>query len=141
MEQKEAVRRLRDFFDGFEKVKLAYLFGSSAAGRAGKLSDVDIAVLLDERLTAKERLELELELISCLSSILKTDKIDLVVMNEAPLPLKYNIIKKGIILKSADETLRVKKEAEILSRYLDRKYFEERRAKEAIKRIARHGLK
>jgi len=141
MEQKEVIHRLKNFFDGFEKVKLAYLFGSSVTGRAGKLSDIDIAVLLDEKLTAKERLKLELELISCLSSTLKTDKIEVVVMNEAPLLLKYNIIKNGIILKSADEALRVKKEAEILSRYLDRKYFEERRAKEAIKRIARHGLK
>ncbi len=141
MEQGEVIRRLKNFFEWLEDVKLAYLFGSTAAGKAGKLSDIDVAVFLDEKLTAKERLELELELISRLSHILKTDKIDVVVMNEAPLLLKYNIIKRGIILKSADEALRVKKEAEILSRYLDRKYFEERRAREAIRRIARHGLK
>jgi hypothetical protein len=140
MELKKVVQSLKDIIEEFEEVKLAYLFGSSATGREGKLSDIDIAVFIDERLSTKERLELELELISRLSNLLKTDKIDIVIMNEAPLTLKYNIIKRGIILKS-DEALRVKIEAEILSRYLDRKYFEERRAMEVVKRIARYGLR
>ena len=121
-------------------MKLAYLFGSLAIGKTGKLSDIDIAVLLDDELTPKQRLEIEMELISRISKLLKTEKIELVVMNEAPLLLKYNIIKSGIVLKSADEALRIRKEAEIISRYLDRKHSEERRAKETIRRIARQGL-
>ncbi len=140
MKQKEVIAKLKKFLEEFEEVKLAYLFGSLAMGKTGKLSDIDIAVLLDDELTPKQRLEIEMELISRISKLLKTEKIDLVVMNEAPLLLKYNIIKSGIVLKSADEALRIRKEAEIISRYLDRKHSEERRAKETIRRIARQGL-
>jgi len=39
-----------------------------------------------------------LRLINSISSILKTDKLDVVVMNKAPLLLNYNIIKEGRIL-------------------------------------------
>ena len=39
---------LRDFLAGEDVVCLAYLFGSYAAGREHSLSDVDLAVLLDE---------------------------------------------------------------------------------------------
>jgi predicted nucleotidyltransferase len=37
-------------------VVLAYLFGSQATGRAGPLSDVDFAVLLDQRLPRRANL-------------------------------------------------------------------------------------
>lgn len=122
-----------------EHVKLAYLFGSVAEGKEGKLSDVDLAVFLDESLNKKEILNLQLKLISELTSILKTDKVDLVIMNDAPLLLKYNIIKHGRILKQDIET-KVRVESGILSDYLDMKYFIDRHTNLAIKRIAKGGL-
>lgn len=68
-------------------VKLAYRFGSLVAGRAGPLSDVDPGVLLDEPLSKFERFKLHLKLLDDLTSILRTDRIDLVIMNDAPLSL------------------------------------------------------
>lgn len=120
-------------------MKLAYIFGSSVKEKKGKLGDIDIAVLLDERLSRRERSSLELDLISKLTSLLKTNSVDLVVMNDAPLLLNNNII-KGIPLKS-DESVRIKMEANILSRYLDRKYHIQKHARETIKRIAGAGLR
>ncbi len=92
-------KRVVEFLGDQKLVKLAYLFGSVAEGKEGKLSDVDLAVFLDESLSKKERFNLQLKLMSELTSILKTDRIDLTVMNNAPLLLKYNIIKHGKILK------------------------------------------
>ncbi len=89
----EQYNKLVDVLSKQEHVRLAYLFGSVAKGKAGKLSDIDIAVLLDESLNKEQRFDLQLELISDISELLKTDKIDMVVINEAPLSLKFEIIK------------------------------------------------
>jgi len=136
MDKEEKVREL---LNKQKHVKLAYLFGSVAEGKEGKLSDVDIAVFLDESLSKKERFDLQLKLISGLTGILKTDRIDLIIMNDAPLLLKYNIIKHGKILKYNIET-RVKVESRILSDYLDMKYYIDRHTDLAIERIAKKGL-
>ena len=131
--------RIVEFLSKQERVELAYLFGSVAEGNAGKLSDLDMAVFLDESLSKKERFDLQLKLMSELTSILKTDKVDLTVMNNAPLLLNYNIIKHGKILKEDIET-KIRVESRILSDYLDMKYYIDRHTNLAIKRIARGGL-
>ncbi len=135
----EQDKRLLEFMRGQEYIKLAYLFGSVAKGKEGKLSDVDIAVFLDESLSKKEIINLQLKVISELTSILKTDRVDLIVMNNAPLLLKYNIIRYGKILKDDKET-KIKVESGILSDYLDMKYYIDRHTNLAIKRIAKVGL-
>jgi len=132
-------KRLFDFLSKQECVKLAYLFGSVAEGKEGKLSDVDIAVFLDESLSKEDMFNQELKLISELTGILKTDRIDLIVMNDAPLLLKYNIIKHGKILKDDKET-KMRVETGILSDYLDMKYYMDRHTNLAIKRIAKKGI-
>ena len=52
-------KRVVEFLSTQERVKLAYLFGSVAEGREGKLSDVDLAVFLDESLSKKEKFSLQ----------------------------------------------------------------------------------
>ena len=135
----EQDKRLLEFMRGQEYIKLAHLFGSVAKGKEGKLSDVDIAVFLDESLNKKEIINLQLKVISELTSILKTDRVDLIVMNNAPLLLKYDIIRYGKILKDDKET-KIKVESGVLSDYLDMKYYIDRHTNLAIKRIAKVGL-
>ena len=111
-------------------VQAAYLFGSRAAGKAGKLSDYDFAVLLDEKKVGeKQYSKYQLEIISDLLRTIKTDHIDLVILNNSktPLFLKYNVIKEGKIIyeknkAAADE--RKNLEFNILRRWLDERYFE-----------------
>jgi len=121
------------------QVELAYLFGSAARGELTTLSDIDVAVYLDESLSSEEKFKLQLDLIGELASALKTDKVDLVVMNDAPLLLSYNIIKYGKLVKSDGRT-KVRVESSILSRYLDMKYFFDRHTKLGIERMAKKGL-
>ena len=134
------IDEVKAFIEGLERVRVAYLFGSYAKGKVGPLSDVDIAVLLDGRLDKQESFDLRLRLINGISSILKTDKLDVVVMNNAPLLLNYNIISEGRILDSKDELERVMFETHILSRYLDRRYYDARHVKMGIKRMAERGI-
>lgn len=133
-------QKLRDFLSGVGSVKLAYLFGSTARGESNCLSDIDIAVLFDDALLRKESFDPQVELISELTCLLKTDNVDLVVLNDSPLLLTYNIIREGIILKS-DEPLRVKFETKVMSRYLDERYHIERHAKESLKRTSESGFR
>ncbi len=63
-------------------VDAAYLFGSQALSEAGADSDFDIGVYLNRRLNGSERFKLRLDLIGKLGVELKTDKIDLAVIND-----------------------------------------------------------
>ncbi len=139
MKKAQACKKLIEFLSKKEHIRFAYLFGSVARGEEGKLSDFDLAVYLDESLNKDKMFDLQLKLISEITLILKTDKVDLVVMNDAPLLLNYNIIKHGKLLKD-DEKTRIRVERNILSSYLDRKYHTDRHTKEAIVRIAKEGL-
>lgn len=132
-------QELTNFFRSIDSVNFAYLFGSTVRGDTNELSDVDIAVMLDESLSKKDMFNEELDLISELTCVLKSDNIDLVVLNDAPLLLKYNIIKNGHVLKS-DETKRIAFETGIMSRYLDEQYYIKRHTDMILQRIARSGF-
>ena len=99
----ELEHKLSEFFSSVDSVTVAYLFGSTVRGEANGLSDIDIAVLFDETLTKKETFDLQLEVIGELGILLKTNDIDLVLLNESPLLLSYNVIRDGIILKSDEQ--------------------------------------
>ena len=109
---------VRKFFAADGLVKFAYLFGSMASGMAGPLSDLDLAVYLDRRL---DSFNYRLRLMSSLPRLLKSEKFDLVVVNSAPVVLKYEVIKNGILLKD-DRPRRVMFEAAVLQEYLDTAY-------------------
>lgn len=128
-------QKLKGFFSGRNDVAVAYLFGSVGRSDAGPLSDVDIAVLLDAALDAEKRFLARLDLTSRIGRLLGTNKVDVVILNEAPPSLSYNIIKDGIVLKS-DETARALFESRVLSVYLDRKYFFDRHDERTVERMA-----
>nr|MDO8098487.1 nucleotidyltransferase domain-containing protein [Candidatus Njordarchaeota archaeon] len=133
--------KLQSYFAKQGDVRLAYLFGSHAKNREGPLSDIDIAVFLDKKLGKSERQKRKLDLINKISSILKTDRIDLVIMNNCPTSLNYEIIKHGRILHMKDVEEKVDVESSILSRYLDRRYYDQRNLNAFLeKTIERGGL-
>ncbi len=132
--------KLSDFLSKQEHIRLAYLFGSAAKGKAGKLSDIDIAVLLDNSLDKKQRFHLQLRLIGDISAILGNDKIDLVIINDAPLSLIYEIIKANYPLFIRDRMEKIDFEQMVMSRYLDRRYYERRASSEFIKKVAVRGI-
>jgi predicted nucleotidyltransferase len=66
-------------------VVLAYLHGSQARGDAGPLSDVDVAVLFEPRLTPKERWDRRLALTASLTSAFHRSDVFVVDLAEATL--------------------------------------------------------
>jgi len=137
-DMKMLMQKLINFMKKQDFVSVAYVFGSTAEGRRGPLSDIDIAVLMKKKLNKKERNKKKMFLIGGISSILKTDNFDLVVMNDAPLLLKHNIIKTGRVLKTGME--RTALETVIMSEYLDRKFYDDMYARLSLEKMSKEGI-
>ena len=86
---------IRDYFTGQKDALCVYLFGSVAAGRENRFSDVDIAVLFDEHVSHEEYSRRVLSMMDELSGLLDKD-VDIVVLNDAASFLKFQIIKSGM---------------------------------------------
>lgn len=137
---KEKKEKLRNFFKEKKEVILAYIFGSQVKGRVSRVSDVDIAVYLDERLSGSERFDLRLGLINGVCSILGSKRVDLVILNDASLKLYYSVLKEGTVLYSRDELKRINTEVKVMSRYLDQRYYQRRHYKILLEQIKREGI-
>ena len=103
-------------------VQFAYLFGSYAKGKITPLSDVDIAVYLSGSNFSQKRLEI----LGGLIEVLKTDEIDLVILNTAPLPLKIRILRNRKLLVDRTPLVRHAFESTTMRVYLDFSKLEKR---------------
>ena len=133
------ISRLAEFFKSREYVELAYLFGSQSKGKQGSLSDIDIGVYLSSKLTKRERIEKRLELTAELTGFLKTERIDLIVMNDSSPVINFEIIKSNIPIFVKNEDLKLDVEQKVMSSYLDRKYHEDLLNKAFLERIEEKG--
>lgn len=100
-----------------EDLCCAYLFGSRARGRAGPASDIDLAILLaaDPPPTLEG---LHLDLADRLSAELGC-RVDLVVLNRAPVDLIHRILRDGMLVFERDRAARVRFEVRVRNEYFD----------------------
>lgn len=113
------IAELLSYFAGLPSVRFACLFGSHARGQANALSDVDIAVLLDKSLDKNQRFDLRLDMTADVSRILRTNDVDIAVLNDTPVALSYRVVRDGILLFCRDRDEMVAYCARILSEYFD----------------------
>ena len=107
-------------------VNAAYLAGSlSSRTSFGHLSDVDIAILLMDQIKSDQFLDYQLYFFSELAKRLESETIDVVILNQASLLLKLQVIKYGQILFSRNEKQRVSFETKAVMDYLDFKKFDD----------------
>lgn len=107
-------------------VNAAYLAGSlSSRASFGQLNDIDVAILLMDQIKSDQFLDYQLFFLSELANRLESDSIDVVILNQASLLLKLQVIKYGQILFSRDEKRRISFEAKAVMDYLDFKKFDE----------------
>lgn len=100
----------------YPEVATGYLFGSAATGKQGPLSDVDVAILLSD-VASPGNLAGQIQ--DALCRKLRTDGIDLVVLNEAPVALAYRVIRDGRCVHCRDDRLRLGFMTRTILRYLD----------------------
>lgn len=114
----QEIKNLLPIFKEYAEVKLVYLFGSRTNRKIGPLSDYDFAVYIDEADHLK-RFNIRLEIVDKVSKNLKTDAVDIVVINDVSGPeLKFNIIKDGKLILEK-EPFKVLIEPRIMTEYID----------------------
>ncbi|NLJ48032.1 MAG: nucleotidyltransferase domain-containing protein [Candidatus Atribacteria bacterium] len=112
----ELIPEAQKVLNNHPQVIFAYLFGGLAKRHLSSLSDVDVAVYL---VVNKNELEIKMDLLNQLSNGLKTDEIDLVILNTASLPLIARIIQNKKVLVDKDPNLRYSFESLNLRKYFD----------------------
>ncbi len=115
---------LKEYFKMHPEVEVAYVFGSLARGRTNPLSDIDIALLID-----RDRIKEEIypygykaDMLADLVQLLKTNDVDLVILDEANPLLRHRILYFGKIIYSRDERKRIKFQVDTINKYNDYKY-------------------
>lgn len=116
-EKHQKFHKLEKMFKKFPKVLVVYLFGSRAKEKVQPLhllSDFDFAILTEEILSLDERASL----IGEITSVLETDQIDVVFLNQTKTSsLKFRIISEGKVLYCIDEKKRIKFEEKVIGEY------------------------
>ncbi len=135
--EKIRIKKLESYFKNQKNIRLAYLFGSQAKNKAGKLSDIDIGIYLNEKVKNKDKTCIKI--INDLTDILKSDKIDLVLMNISSPSIKFNIVKNGILLKGLIKD-KIELESMIIDYYIDSEYYENIYSKALSKRLEEKGV-
>lgn len=129
-------QKLLDFQEALKKyapdLVSAYLFGSSAQGNMKPLSDIDIALLFDKTVEYKF---IETNILIDAMRILGTEEIDLVVLNEAPLHLRYSILRNKRIIFCSDHIKRVNFETDSIMEYLDFRHIRQLYNREFLRKI------
>ncbi|MFA5822206.1 MAG: nucleotidyltransferase domain-containing protein [Thermodesulfovibrionales bacterium] len=109
---------LRKIFYMYPEIKLVYFFGSRAKRSHGPLSDYDFAVYFGDT-KKKKMFTIKLDLIAQICRILKSDRVDVVILNLTKSPeLKYSVLKEGILIFEK-EPFKVIVEPKILNEYFD----------------------
>lgn len=98
-------------------VEFAYLFGSVAYKNSTLQSDIDLAVYLNDK-ADNDFFNNRLDLIKKTSQLFKRDS-DIVILNTAPIFLKYVIIKEGKLIFNKNDSKRIDFELKSLNDYFD----------------------
>jgi len=127
------------------RVLLVSVFGSRVKGKAGPLSDVDVAVLPASR-SLDEKLLLACDLAALASEAfgVPDDRVDIAFLDDAPLWLLFEALARGVVVYCADRELLASLRLKAVSEYLDFEVFKRKlnlteRYLEAVKRGVKDG--
>ena len=124
---------------GRQDLVAVYLFGSVAQNQAHALSDVDVAVLFPEELSAKGMFAHTLEIGSVLEDALHRS-VDVVALNRASPALRFQVLKHGRLLLERDRTARCLFVMRALNQYYDAKPYLDYHNARLLSRISEEGL-
>ena len=135
-ERERVVGALARALAGEPDVRLAYLYGSFAAG--SYFADIDVGVLLDPEaardFARQARLTARLEEASGVHV-----PVDLRPLNDAPISFVGPIVQRGRLLRARDAGERIDFEARILSLWFDFLPTWRENARALFLRVAEHG--
>ncbi|MCL4457744.1 MAG: nucleotidyltransferase domain-containing protein [Nitrospirae bacterium] len=125
MNMRDDIKRITDYFKGRDEVSALYIFGSASNNKETSESDIDIAVLINDRKKGRKTYESLKKTYYSVSPGFSLRPIDIVVLNTAPPFLKHRIIKTGKVLFDRNRRLRVRFAANAIIEYFDYKPIED----------------
>lgn len=126
----DIAKKCRDTLIKYETIIFAYIFGSFVQNKLKAGSDIDIAIYLEEDLGA----DIYIEIKNTLSDDIKRE-VDLVILNEAPPLLKYEIYKNNLLLFTRNKTIESNQKVKTLFQYNDMKRYLDLSYNKTIERL------
>ena len=125
--QQKIIKIVKDFLKKEEGVLFCYLFGSLSYQNYTSKSDVDLAIYLDAK-KSPDFFKKRLDLIANLSKKLGKEA-DVVILNTAPIFLRYVILKEEKLILEKNKEKRFDFEIKAMREYFDfkpimEKYYE-----------------
>jgi len=125
-------------------VRLVYIFGSAAAGRARPESDLDIGVLLrDDAAPTEPRAEAVLERLRtplARAAGVTPDRVDLVCLNFLPVSVAFRVVRDGVRVYESDPCEHARYAGRVASEYQDFRFYEQAYARRAMSEIQEKGF-
>jgi predicted nucleotidyltransferase len=108
-------------FRAYPFIAAAYQFGSTVRDLEGPLSDLDIAILVNDEQAPSpiDLLRIELLLAYELQKQLTVSEVDLIALNGQRLPLQYTVLRTGWLIYEADPKYRIRFTQKVVQNYLD----------------------
>jgi predicted nucleotidyltransferase len=129
------VEGLAKFFAQQPDVVVAYLFGSVAKGTARAQSDVDVAVLLDERLEPQQCSERYLALLGGELDRFADRPLDVRVLDGATPLFCSQVVKHGLLIYERTRAERIAFEVFTMANYADTKPMRELFTQDLYRRV------
>ncbi|MBI3522208.1 MAG: DUF86 domain-containing protein [Chloroflexi bacterium] len=116
-------------------VDAAYAQGTASGRRlAGSYADLDVALLLLDKIKTSEFFDYQVYFVSELSKALETNGLDVVILNQASLLQRAQVIKSWSLLFQRDQKRRVQFEARSVMEYLEFQKYDELQSKALAER-------
>lgn len=124
--------RLTKIFNAYPEIIAVYLFGSYLDNKE-QARDIDLAILL--KYSDKHKVDLYMDLYPQLATAVSPLEPDLLFLDAASLPLRFEVISSGEVIFSSDEEFRTDFEYITSGEYLDFKYHLDMSQKELFETI------
>src|SRR5947208_16098869 len=116
-------------------VDVAYASGSASARKlAGSFSDLDVGLLLLDKIKTAEYFDYQVYFVSELSKALETADLDVVILNNASLLQRAQVIRSWNVLYQRDVKRRVQWETRAVMDYLDFQKYDDLQSKALAER-------
>ena len=117
----EIKNTLNGYLQKHPEIEVAYIFGSLSQGKTNALSDIDIVIFTDSQQINNKtyRYGYQAEILTDLIKLLKTNNIDLVILNKANTLLKHRVLHHGILIYSKNEREHINFQIDTINKYND----------------------
>lgn len=115
------IKKIVPLFKTYSFIVAAYQYGSTVRGQEGPLSDIDIAMLVDEGQAPSdvELLRIELFLAYEIQKQLNISKVDLITLNHQSLTMQHAVLRTGILIYDENPRYRIRFTQKVIQEYLD----------------------